>query len=116
MIVLDFDDFVPEEKIIKLKGKNFNVTEIPFEIALKFNEAMPIVTALSKSENISDEEKEKLLTLIFLVFKLSDPELDYEWLKKQITFQKFYKIVEVLTNAMFAEDKKKEVNQELQEI
>ena len=108
MIVLDFDDFIPEEKIIVLKGKKFDVTEIPFEIALKFNEVMPIITALSNNEDISDDEKEKLMKLVFMVFKISDPELDYQWFKNQITFRKFYKIIEVLTQSMFDEGKKKE--------
>lgn len=108
MIVLDFDDFIPEEKIINLKGKKFDVTEIPFEIALKFNEVMPIIIAMSKNEKVTDEDLDKLLKLIHVAFKLSDQDIEFEWVKKNVTLQKFNKIVELLTKSMFDEGKKKQ--------
>lgn len=111
MQVLDFDDFIQEQKIIKLGGKEFDVTMIPFDVALRFNEAMPILNLISEGEGITEDQKEQLLKLIFLVFQLSDPELDYGWFRKQVTFNKFFKIVQTLTESMFDEGKKKEVQE-----
>ena len=108
MIVLDFDDFIPEEKSIKLCGKRFDVTSIPFEVSLKFNEAMPIIMAMSKSEKISEGDSDVLLKLIHMAFQLSDPDIEFEWVKKNVTLQRFNKIVELLTKAMFDEGKKKD--------
>ena len=108
MQILDFDEFMPEEKIITLKGKKFNVTEIPFEISLQFNQCYPVLTALSKNEEITKEDFNKLFKLIYSIFKISDPELDEQWLQTNLTLPRFNKIITLVSQAMFDEGKKKE--------
>ena len=111
MQILDFDEFIPEDKIVKLKGKEFNITEIPFEIALQFNQAYPVLTALSENKEISKEEFDKLFQLIYSIFKISVPDLEEEWLRKNLTTQRFNKIITLISQAMFDEGKKKETEQ-----
>ena len=108
MQILDFDEFVPEPKIITLKGKKFDVSEIPFEIALQVNEVIPIMTALSKSEKVTKEDFTKLRELIYEIFKISDPDLSEEWLKKAVTLPIYNKLITFIFESIFDEGKKKE--------
>jgi hypothetical protein len=108
MQVLDFEDFIPEEKFVKLKDKQFNVSEIPFEIALQVNQVLPVLTDLAAGKEIEEENFKKLFKLIYSIFKVSDPELDEAWLQKNLTLPRFNKIITFIFEAIFDDGKKKE--------
>lgn len=108
MLVLDLDQFIPEEKVITLKGKSFNISEIPFELTLQVYDVLPTMTCLSEGKQVTKEDFDKIFKLIYSIFKISDPELEESWLKKLITLRRFNEIVPFIFQAMFDDGKKKE--------
>jgi hypothetical protein len=108
--VLDLDKFLPEEKILKLGGKEFNLTLIPAELTLRFYDLIPIMERLEKDKTINNNDYDIILKLIFDILKLSN-EIDFDWLKKQLNIERFNRIITYIFNALFDTSKKNEAEE-----
>ena len=108
MKVLDLDKFLPEEKILKLGGREFDITTVPFIITLQVYEVIPIMTKIEQAISIPVEDYEKLLDVIFKVLQVSSPDLDRKWLEKNINIQRFNELMPFIFTALFDDGKKKE--------
>lgn len=108
-LVLDLDVFKPtESKEVKLDGKTFDLTEIPFEISVQIYGLIPVVEKIEKEGKISREDYETIFRLVFDLFKMSDSNLDEMWLRKRITHKNFDKLMPFVFSALFDDGKKNE--------
>ena len=106
MKVLDLDKFVPEPKSLKLGGREFDITLIPFEITLRMYEILPVMEKMEKAQTISVEDYNRIFTVIYEALKFSDAELDEKWLRKQINSKRFNELVPFIFSAIFDDGKK----------
>ena len=105
--VLDLDKFCPESKSIKLSGKEFDVTMIPFELTLKLYELIPTMQKLEDTKKIEVEDYNKILTLILDILQLTDESITFKWLTRQINIERFNEITPFIFSAIFDSSKKK---------
>ena len=105
--VLDLDKFCPEPKSIKLGGKEFDVTMIPFELTLKLYELIPTMQKLEDTKKIEVEDYNKILKLILDILQLTDETITFKWLTRQINIERFNEITPFIFSAIFDSSKKK---------
>jgi hypothetical protein len=108
MLVLDLNEFKPQERKICLSDKEFDLTFIPFEISIQYYDLLPAMQAMSENKKIEISDFEKVFELIYSMFKISVPDLDKEWLRKEINFARMIKLLPYLSEAIFDDGKKKE--------
>ena len=108
MKVLDLDLFVPEPKDIKLGGKTFDITFIPFGIEIQLLTMIPQLNIIEANDNLPIEDAEKMIDLIYQVLKISDETLEKSWVVKRITTSRFNQIFPLIYTAIFDTGKKKE--------
>lgn len=108
MRVCDLEKFCPEKKIIKLGGREFDISVIPFEITLKMYEILPIMEKLEQSQVMTKEDYDKIFVLIYETLKLSDDDLEEKWVRRHITTARFNEIVPFIFSALFDDGKKNE--------
>lgn len=101
MLVLDLDTFVAEPRTLKLGGKDFDLSIIPFEYSLRMYDLIPVVEKLDKSERLAPEEYAQLIDLFALILGV-----DRVWLNKQINATRFTEITSFIFRAMYEDGKK----------
>ena len=106
MQVLDLDKFVPEEKIVKLGNKEFDITVVPFEISLQIYDLIPMIQNLEKGE-ITEEDYDKLFNILYRILKNSNDEIDEKWLRKQINLSRFKELMPFIFSSVFGDESKK---------
>lgn len=112
MKVLDLDKFIPEQSKIHLGGKEFDITLVPLGVTLQAYEVIPVMSKIEKSESITDEDLEKLMSVIYKVLKVSDESITLEWLTRHIDFTRFNEIMPFIFDAIFSLKKKVEKEEE----
>jgi hypothetical protein len=110
--VLDLDTFYPEQKILKLGGRDFDITTIPFGVTLQMYEVLPIMQKIEKSEPITPDDADKLTGIIHKIISSSAPDVTREWVEKNITIARFNQVMPFLFDAVFDDGKKKAVSEE----
>jgi len=112
--VLDLDAIYPEKKILKLGGKEIDLTIVPAGISMKVYNLTPLITKLEKGE-IEEEDYEKILAIIIEVLKNADDSITDEWVRKQINLERFQNMVSFIFGAIFGTSKKNEQEDDYQE-
>lgn len=107
-VVLDLDILQPEEKKVKLGGKEFDLTYIPYEFSLMVYEILPILQKLEERQLLTTAEYEKLFNITFGIFHNCDETIDRKWLKDKINWERFGELMPILYSAIFASSKKNE--------
>jgi hypothetical protein len=108
MPVLDLDILKPEEKKIILGGKEFDITFIPYDIALSVVDAAPALKKLEDKQLPTKDEYEKIFNIIFEIFHECDETIEKKWLRRQINWERFQELMPVIFSAIFGVTKKNE--------
>jgi hypothetical protein len=112
MPVLDLDILKPDEKIIKLGGKEFDITFVPYDIALSVVDAAPALKKLEDKQLPTKEEYNSIFNIILEIFQSCDEDIDKKWLRKQINWERFQELMPVIFQAIFGVSKKNETANE----
>lgn len=107
-MVLDLDAFTGEPKKIKLGGKEFDLSFIPFEVSLKIYSLIPEMEKMQEGRTITVEDYDKILATVLEVLRISDETVDEKWLRKQINLKRFNPLITFIFSAVFDEGKKNE--------
>lgn len=92
--VLDLDTLLPEQKIVKLKDIEFDVTEMPLGLSMKM---VAFQNELSDSEDTM-VQLEAIADMILSVLRLSKPDLTLEWVKESISMQKMMQLIDFVVS------------------
>jgi len=106
-LVLDLDAISPKSQLVKLGDKEFDVSIVPFNVSLRFYDCMPILEKMENLKPLSEDEYKKILSIIYDIFKVSDPELTFEWICNKLNVDRFNKLLPLILDNMFGEDAKK---------
>lgn len=112
-MVLDLDTFSGEPKKIKLGGKEFDLSFIPFEVSLRIYSLIPEMEKMQEGRSITVEDYDKILAVILEVLRISDESVDEKWLRRQINLKRFNPLLTFIFSAVFDEGKK---NDEAEEV
>lgn len=90
--ILDLDKLIAQDRIIKLAGKEINVTKIPSKITLK---------VVDKFEEIDTDNPESMDIVMDLAVDIinaqnDDKEITKEWLLKNTDVQQLIKMLEFI--------------------
>lgn len=90
MPILDLDNIVQEERIIKLKGKEIKVTTVPSKVTLK---ADKIYDELDEND---PESFQKLVDLAYEMIEAqnNDEEITKQWIIDNTGFRQLVKLLE----------------------
>ena len=108
--VLDLEKFKKDSLTIKLGGKEFVITKIPFDISLELYDLIPVFQNMESEKKIKKEDYIKMLNVFYDIFKLSDSALEYEWLRKEIDQDVFSEISVPIFLKVFQDSKKNKEN------
>lgn len=114
MEIFDADKLVGEPRILKLGGKEFNVTVIPARTSVLAFVNRDVLDRFN-SGNCTIEDYDTFLSILISALKPSYPEITMEWLDGKLTAQNFNDIMLYIMKPAMAEvksapgdDKKKE--------
>jgi hypothetical protein len=105
MQVLDLDVICPDEKILTLGGKKFDITIVPARISFNIYEMIPMIERLEKGE-MSEEDYDKFFNVMFRVLSHADKSITKEWLESKLNLQRFEQVVTFIFGAIFGTSKK----------
>jgi hypothetical protein len=77
-VILDLDTLIPEKRIIKLAGKEIDVSMIPSRVMLKVIKKLDVFAEMG--ENLSDDSFFEIADIAVDICKRSFPEITVEWL------------------------------------
>jgi hypothetical protein len=77
-VILDLDTLIPEKRIIKLVGKEIDVSMIPSRVMLKVIKKLDVFAEMG--ENLSDDSFFEIADIAVEICKRSFPEITVEWL------------------------------------
>ena len=112
--VLDLDAIQPKPVEFKLGGKEFKIEKIPFEFSLSVYNLVPFLTQIESGEAPKEEDTEKVLKLITDIINLVDKTITLEWVRGELIFPRFEKLMPEIMTAMF-QSKKNEEKEVIQE-
>lgn len=107
-MVLDLDAFSVEPKKVKLGGKEFDLSFIPFEVSLRIYSLIPEMEKMQEGRTITNDDYDKILAVLVEVLKISDETVDEKWLRRQINLKRFNPLITFIFSAVFDEGKKNE--------
>lgn len=100
----DMDAIAGEKHSLRLDGKEFDLTIIPFGLHMKFFNALDAADKIREAFKCGVTPEDKDLDMFFTVtgelFKLSHPECDGEWLKKKVSVKGFFALYGALLTAL----------------
>lgn len=96
MKVHDLNVFKPEPNKITVGDKTFTIKILPFIVEAQLMENLPLLTKLENKTVLKKEDIEKLLDLIFEVFRTVDNDLTMEWVKLNVNSSIFNHLFPVI--------------------
>jgi hypothetical protein len=113
-LIRDYDVLKSEPKEVKLGGKTFDLSNVPFEVSLRVYDLLPIMQTIGENKKVDKESYNTIVSVITELFKFRDPEVDELWLRKQMTLKNFNMITEDVLTAIFDDGKKNEETKEVE--
>jgi hypothetical protein len=106
----DLDALKPPERKIKIGGKVIDVSNIPFDVSLDVIRNLPILIKMGKMikaggiedsvEEVNGKSMEDCLKLLYdvvkKVLKNADPEIDDDWIEKNISFSQMVRLTQII--------------------
>lgn len=92
--ILDLDTLVPTKRIVKLGGKEFDVSAIPMGLAF---EVMGMRSSINADSD--DEEKLKVVSVVVAgVLKHGDPDITPEWVNEHLSINQVMALVQFISD------------------
>lgn len=88
--ILDLDKIVADERIVRLAGKEINVTKIPSRVTLEIAEKSDVL------ESGSNESFTLLLDIIVKVCKPSQPDITRDWIIDNTSLDQLLALIEFI--------------------
>jgi len=90
MPILDLDEIVQEERVIKLQGKEIKVTTVPSKITLKADKIY---------DQLDEEDPESFEKLVNLAYEMidaqnDDKEITKDWIIENTSFTQLVRLLE----------------------
>ena len=104
--VLDLDNFAEEENVLKFGGKEFVFKIVPFAVALKFYETLPVFQKIENEGQLKHEDFEQIVPLITELLTIVDKTVDENFVKRNLDIKRFQPLVGFMFDLMFGESKK----------
>lgn len=111
-LIRDYDILKTEPKEIKLGGKTFDLSNVPFEVSLRVYDLMPIMEKISTAKKVDRESYDIIVSVVSELLHFKDAEVDELWVRKEITLKNFNFITQDILSAIFDDGKKNEVIQD----
>ena len=106
--VLDLDNFTEEENVLNFGGKEFRFKIVPFCVALKFYETLPVFQKIEKEGQLKHEDFEQIVPLITELLSVVDKTVDDNFVKRNLDIKRFHPLVGFMFDIMFGDAKKNE--------
>lgn len=105
-LVLDSQVFIPDDQIVTVGDKTFDLSEVPFEFSLRFYELIPIFQKLQDGAMITVEDYNSMFPIIYDLLKFYDESVEEKWLRKKIRMSTFAQILLPIFTCVFTDGKK----------
>ena len=105
--ILDLDKLVPEKRIIRLAGKEIDVSKIPSRVTLEIAQKADVL------KSGSEESFPLLLELVVQICKPSQPDINADWLVDNTSLDQLIALIEFVLEPLkerAAKNKKNEVS------
>ncbi|CRK80304.1 hypothetical protein [Neobacillus massiliamazoniensis] len=88
--ILDLDKLIPEQRIIRLAGKEIDVSKIPSRVTLEIAEKSDVL------KSGSNESFPLLLDMIVKICKPSQPDINSDWLIDHTSLDQLLSMIEFI--------------------
>ncbi len=104
--ILDLDVIKPKKRLVKLSGKEIDVTVIPFDIMIEIADNYDKFQALALEKGeIKGEELKAVLELLYKITinicGNSRPEITEDWLKKNVDLVQMLSLMGLIIKPLF---------------
>lgn len=86
--ILDLDKLIPEQRIVKLAGKEIDVSKIPSRVTLEIAEKADVL------KSGSEESFPLMLDMIVKICKPSQPDITTDWLVDNTSLDQLLALIE----------------------
>lgn len=86
--ILDLDKLIPDQRIVRLAGKEINVSKIPSRVTLEIAEKSDVL------QSGSNESFPLLLDMIVKICKPSQPDITTDWLVDNTSLDQLLALIE----------------------
>ncbi|WP_284037462.1 hypothetical protein [Neobacillus sp. 114] len=88
--ILDLDKLIPEQRIVRLSGKEIDVSKIPSRVTLEIAKKSDVL------KSGSEESFPLLLELIVKICKPSQPDITSEWIIDNTSLDQLMALIEFI--------------------
>jgi predicted trehalose synthase len=114
--VLDLDVIKPEERKLKLGGKEFDITIIPMNLAVEFLEMREEIIGMVTENSMNRVTYEKVMDLFSRILQISHSDIDKTWLMNKMSMQRLKPFLDEMLEAIIGSKKNEESVTEEQKI
>jgi hypothetical protein len=107
-LIRDYDILKSEPKEVKLGGKTFDLSNVPFEVSLRVYDLLPIMEQIGINKKVDKDSYNMIVSIIAELLHFQDAEVDEKWLRKEMTLKNFNLITQDVLTAIFDDGKKNE--------
>jgi hypothetical protein len=94
--ILDLETLKPEELVVRVAGREIDISNIPFEIAL---DVLEQVDELRGKENYTKRELLKIFQgIVINVLHAADESIDETWVRKNVNAFQMMRLIDRIVN------------------
>lgn len=97
--VLNLEAFVPAERIVKLGGREFDVSFIPASVAFKVYENMESFSRMN-NQGVKMEDYRVILDILSMIFKRSHKDITSDWIDENVHIKDMIKLINFVMEPM----------------
>lgn len=94
---LDLDALVPDAKLVKLAGKEFDVSQLPLGLVVKVTKMQ---SRLKDSEEDAAGQLDVVIELVSDIFQVTDETATPEWVMSHLTLEQMIALVDFIGDSM----------------
>lgn len=94
---LDLDALVSDPHVVKLAGKEFDISQLPLGFMVK---AAKMKARLAASQDDMEEQIDATVQLVSDLFSVSDKSVTPEWVIENISIQQMVALIEFIGNTL----------------